>query len=232
VNVGEGGTTCRQWVKWIGNAVDKYSPTTVVVLVCGENDLYNRYADKVFEDFRKVVETIYAKGVDRVIYMGTKPEPDTKYLHADYREYDAMIRNYYVDAEPDGKFIMVDVYPSFVAMGNPKSLYANDDLHLSKEGYNYWNNWLQSALADTDCIRWQDGECAVRTDGGGNDNDNNSPDESTPTPTSCSDDPNFRFKGKNRKDCDWVGRKPNRRCGKRYEGSKLWKYCPLSCGDC
>ena len=64
---------------------------------------------------------------------------------------------------------------------------------MSKKGYNYWNNWLQSALADTDCVRWQDGDCAVRTDGGGNDNDNNSPDESTPTPTSCSDDSNFRF---------------------------------------
>ena len=34
--------------------------------------------------FVKFVETIYAKGVDRVIYMGTKPEPDTKNLHVDY----------------------------------------------------------------------------------------------------------------------------------------------------
>ncbi|MGK3738552.1 MAG: hypothetical protein ACI90V_005399, partial [Bacillariaceae sp.] len=231
VNVGDGGTTCRQWVKRIGNNVDKHSPSTVV-LVCGENDLFNRYADEVFEDFRKVVDTIYAKGVERVIYMGTKPEPDTKDLHIDYREYDEMIRNYYVDDEPDGKFTMVDVYSSFVALGNPRSLYANDNLHLSKEGYNFWNDWLQSALADADCVRWQDGDCAVRTDGGGNEDDNNSPDESTPTPTSCSDDPNFRFRGKKRKDCDWVGRKPNRRCGKKYKGSKLWKYCPLSCGDC
>jgi hypothetical protein len=202
-------------------------------LVCGENDLSDRYADEVFKDFRKVVDTIYAKGVDRVIYMGTKPEPDTKYLHKDYREYDEMIRNYYVDGdEPDGKFTMVDVYSSFEKLGNPGSLYSNDDLHLSKKGYKYWNNWLQSALADTDCVRWQDGDCAVRTDGGG--------DESTPTPTassspsssSCSDDPNFRFRGKNKKDCDWVGRRPNRRCKKKYKGFRLWEYCSQSCGDC
>ena len=62
VNVGEGGTTCRQWVKWIGNTVDKYSPTTVVVLVCGENDLDNRYADKVFEDFREVCRDHLCQG--------------------------------------------------------------------------------------------------------------------------------------------------------------------------
>ena len=243
MNVGEGGTTCRQWVKRIVKEVDKYTPKTAVVLVCGENDLYNRYADEVFKDFRKVVEKIYANGVDRIIYMGTKPEPDTKYLHKDYREYDEMIRNYFVDAEPDGKFTMVDVYPSFVAMGNPRSLYANDDLHLSKEGYNYWNNWLQSALTDNNCVRWQDGDCAVRTDGdgdgdGNNEDNNNSPDESTSTPSSsssssssCSDDPNFRFRRNNR-NCDWVGRKPNKRCKKKYKGSRLWEYCPPSCGEC
>ena len=222
-NLGDGGTTCRQWAKRIKNGVDKYSPN-VVVLVCGENDLSDRYAEEVFDDFRKVVEQIHAKGVDRVIYMGTKPEPDTKDLHKDYRDYDELIRDYYVNAEPDGKFTMIDVYPSFLAMGNPRSLYANDDLHLSKEGYNYWNAWLQSALVDNDCIRWQDGNCAMRTDsngddggggGGGdvgNNEDNNNPIEYTtspsPTPTpsgsgsgseseseSSSNDPNFRYKG-------------------------------------
>jgi len=221
-NLGDGGTTCRQWANRIKNGVDKYSPT-VVVLVCGENDLSDRYAEEAFDDFRKVVEQIHAKGVDRVIYMGTKPEPDTKDLHKDYRDYDELIRDYYVNAEPDGKFTMIDVYPSFLAMGNPRSLYANDDLHLSKEGYNYWNAWLQSALVDNNCIRWQNGNCAIRTDsngdggggggGGGDDGnneDNNNPIEYTsspsPTPTpsgsgseseseSSSNDPNFRYKG-------------------------------------
>jgi len=220
-NLGDGGTTCRQWTNRIKNGVNKYSPTAVV-LVCGENDLSDRDAEEVFDDFRKVVEQIHAKGVDRVIYMGTKPEPDTKDLHKDYRDYDGLIRDYYVNAGPDGKFTMIDVYPSFLAMGNPRSLYANDDLHLSKEGYNYWNAWLQSALADNDCIRWQNGNCAIRTDsngdgGGGDDGnneDNNNPIEYTtspsPTPTpsgsgsrsgseseseSSSNDPNFRYKG-------------------------------------
>ena len=62
VNVGEGGTTCQQWVKRIGNTVDKYSPTTVVVLVCGENDLDYLYADKVFEDFREVCRNHLCEG--------------------------------------------------------------------------------------------------------------------------------------------------------------------------
>ena len=30
--------------------------------------------------------------------------------------------------------VMVDVYPSFEALGNPDSLYRNDDLHLSNAG--------------------------------------------------------------------------------------------------
>ena len=69
MNVGEGGSTCRQWVKRIGRNVDKVSPATAV-LVCGENDLVDRNARQVFKDFRKVAEQIYAKGVDRIIYMG------------------------------------------------------------------------------------------------------------------------------------------------------------------
>jgi len=157
--------------------VKKFNPTTTV-LVCGENDLWDRSPQKVFQDFQTIVTKINNSG-SRVIYMGTKPEPDTKSIHNLYREYDELIRNYY-NSDPS-KFVMVDVYPSFETLGNPNSLYANDKLHLSNKpdvgGYSYWNTWLQSALDSTDCARWQDGSCVDGETSNNNDDNGNDDDD-------------------------------------------------------
>ena len=246
VNKGDGGTTCKQWVNRIEKWLDEYQPDTVV-LVCGENDLNNskNSAENTFQNFRKIVEKITTTGSSRrVIYMGTKPEPATKGLHAQYRKYDSLIRNYY-DAEQqqddNSRFVMIDVYSSFDALGNPTSLYARDKLHLSKDGYGYWNLWLQSALADdnSDCLRWDNGVCVLTSsDNDNNDNENENDESPTPEPSStssststCADDPDFRFKNK-KNDCEWVGKKAGKRCDKRYKGYELFQWCPVSCGDC
>lgn len=57
----------------------------------------------------------------------------------------------------------MDVYPAFVARGNPNSLYADDKLHLSAEGYTLWNKWARAAIADTSgCNIWKEGVCQER----------------------------------------------------------------------
>ena len=66
------------------------APSTVI-LVCGENDLWDTSVSKTFKKFKKIVKKVVATGA-RVIYMGTKPEPDTNSLHDEYQEYDALIR--------------------------------------------------------------------------------------------------------------------------------------------
>jgi len=156
-NKGVGGTTCKQWVGRIDKWLKKYKPDTVV-LVCGENDLaYGQSPSKAFANFKKIVKKNSAKGAT-TIYMGTKPEPDTKDLHKKYRKYDDLIRDW---GENQENFVMIDVYPSFEALGNPKNLYKKDKLHLSSKGYNYWNTWLQAALDDSSgCVLWESGECA------------------------------------------------------------------------
>ena len=104
--------------------------------------------------FKKVVKKVVASGA-RVIYMGTKPEPDTTSIHSDYEKYDAKIRALAVEyatgtlaptpsptvaagsgtpSATPAVLTMVDVYPSFNAMGNPDSLYGDDNLHMSSEG--------------------------------------------------------------------------------------------------
>lgn len=40
---------------------------SIVVLVCGENDLPGRNVNRIFKDFSKVVEKTFALGVDRIL---------------------------------------------------------------------------------------------------------------------------------------------------------------------
>merc|ERR1712129_214402 len=95
----------------------------------------------------------------KVIYIGTKPEPGTTSLHGKYRTYDQLIWNLTVNND-NASLVMIDSYGAFESMGNPNSLYDDDNLHLSESGYAYWNEWVNIALnATDDCRVWRAGVC-------------------------------------------------------------------------
>lgn len=48
----------------------------------------------------------------------------------------------------------------------------------------------------------------------------------------CEDDESFLFREIDGRDCDWVGRRPEIRCEREYEGKDLMEYCPRTCGLC
>jgi lysophospholipase L1-like esterase len=102
----------------------------------------------------------------RLLYISTKPEPDTKGLHKQYRQYDSRVRAHAVKlakAAPNAPppVVMIDSYGGFKDLGNPNSLYNRDRLHLSNKGYAKWEKWAKLALADPDslCIEWRSGTC-------------------------------------------------------------------------
>jgi len=168
-NEGVGGWTCNNVVKKLDGILPSTAPTWVV-LVCGENDLDGASPSATFGRFKRVVAALRAKNI-RVVYMGTKPEPSTKSMHRDYRSYDAMIRAHASelaasagDAAPP-PLVMVDVYPSFEALGNGKALYARDKLHLSAVGYAHWSSWATHAMAGgaTDCTLYESDASLVTT---------------------------------------------------------------------
>ena len=92
-----------------------------------------------FQDFKKVVSSLLASGVQKVVYMGTKKEPATTELHAKYAQYDENIRAWAAvlraaaqgnDATLPAPLTMVDVSGGFEALGNPGTFYDTDNLHL------------------------------------------------------------------------------------------------------
>ncbi len=160
-NVGVGGATCRDVLDTIEDVLAEYQPSEVV-LVCGENDLWEQGVRATFEDFSGVVSRIQARGAT-VYYMGTKPEPSTTSLHAEYQEYDALIRTHAESLSAAGAapLVMIDVYPVFETADNPDSPYLDDGLHLSGAGYALWDAWLAAARGEAGCILWERASCVV-----------------------------------------------------------------------
>jgi len=163
-NVGIGGYTCRQVKKEVGSMLSVFGPSWLV-LVCGENDLYGASVTKTFAFFEDIVAAANREGI-RVLYLGTKPEPSTRELHAEYRQYDALIKEHAAQlasgaaaASSPPPLVVVDVYAGFEALGNKRSFYARDGLHLSGQGYALWDNWAASALEGGTCYVWRSGEC-------------------------------------------------------------------------
>jgi len=164
-NVGVGGYTCTNVYEKLSSYISKYPSTEWIVLVCGENDLWYQSVDKTFSKFVAIVNEFISNG-NRVLYVGTKPEPDTKSLHDEYRKYDEKIRNKAIELAVGSELpplVMVDVYPIFDVMEieDPGALYQNDDLHLNEYGYSFWTKWTKTALSSEEetCILWKDNEC-------------------------------------------------------------------------
>ena len=173
VNKGVAGHSCKQVFKKINQHLNQYN-LEWVVLVCGENDLPDpdTSVSDTFERFMTVVNAIVATGA-RVVYLGTKPEPDTgEWLRSRYRNYDIEIRAKATEMaaaaaassqQGPPPLVMIDVYPVFqtIEEENPGTLYDDDDLHMSKVGYDYWNTWATTALADDigSCVRWKENVC-------------------------------------------------------------------------
>jgi lysophospholipase L1-like esterase len=161
-NIGDGGSLCSDALSSIDEVLEQYTPIHVVI-VCGENDLSeDRTVEETFEDFQAIIHKIIGSGAS-VTYMGTKPEPGTTELHDQYRDYDGRIQDFAVNLanNSNAPLNVVDVYQGFEDIGNPSSLYQDDELHLSLEGYEYWDQWLVQVSNDSGCIIWQSQECRV-----------------------------------------------------------------------
>jgi len=175
MNVGIGGYETKHVFKEKGDWVEGSKPKWVV-LVIGENDIDGSHPPTVaaLDRFYKIANTFINNGA-RVIYLGTKVEPDNTDYYTEYMFYDEEIRKF-ATAQSKGKdeppFQMIDVFRSFTykadGHGKPKKgkdatwaqIYASDEVHMSRLGYKLWNAWVKIAMASkTPCIRWANAVC-------------------------------------------------------------------------
>ena len=192
-NYGVGGYTCKNVNAEVDNLLNIVSPN-VIVLVCGENDLANKKSvDETFGLFKKIVDKAKSRDI-QVIYLGTKPEPSTKSIHKKYRMYDTKIKEWAVTLFNEASnnptpLTVIDVYSVFDAHENKNDLYDSDKLHLSGDGYDLWNTWLQIAYKEiypgkiNSCPVWKNGLCFNKSDD--NKSDDNKSDDNKSYEIDC-----------------------------------------------
>ena len=158
-NIGVGGYTCNNVFEESSLFIDTFNPEQIV-LVCGENDLFEYSVEETFENYQNVVLAYINSGA-KVVSISTKPEPSTTSLHSKYRTLDNLIKDWAATDLSPTDFVFIDAYYGFTDLGNSNHLYDSDGLHLSTLGYSYWEAWLNIALEDTNnsCQLWRSGEC-------------------------------------------------------------------------
>lgn len=146
MNRGFGGSTVADVNRYADAIVFKYKPR-VIVFYAGDNDIAaGRSADRVFTDFQTFATMVRDRLPETpLIYLAIKPSIARWKLWPTMR----IVNNRVKDLSNAYKqLIFVDTAPPLLGSdGMPqKSLFRDDGLHMSDDGYAAWNKLLAPLL--------------------------------------------------------------------------------------
>jgi lysophospholipase L1-like esterase len=146
INRGFGGSQMSDAAHFARRLINVYRPR-VVVLYEGDNDLgAKKTPQQVAEDFDSLLKTVRADlPTTPIIVIGIKPSPKRWALIDQQRAANKLLAD---RCEKDGHATFLSVEkPMLGDDGQPKaSLFREDDLHLSDEGYKLWNSLVGPAI--------------------------------------------------------------------------------------
>jgi lysophospholipase L1-like esterase len=156
---GVGGAQMSHIAAFTPTAMERYRGLDAIVVVAGENDLPSLSAEAAFSFFQGFLAAVRAVHPTLpVLYICTKPEPRTTALHEKYTEYDGLIRAL---CNEDPHLAVVGSWEAFFLQQQQQqqqqtdsstdrtadpTLFVDDMLHLSAEGYAIWNAWVAEHL--------------------------------------------------------------------------------------
>ncbi len=148
INRGFGGSTIPEVLHYADRIVWKYQPS-VIVFYCGENDIAEGTDHTiVFQNFKKFVGQMEKKLPNtQLVVLSAKPSPARWQLWKDYEKLNFMVRQF---ASQRHNVLFMDIGPTLLGPnGEPdKSLFAEDMLHMNKEGYKRWERVLKPVLME------------------------------------------------------------------------------------
>jgi lysophospholipase L1-like esterase len=152
VNRGFGGSQISDVNHYLADTVLKHRPD-VVVFYAGDNDISaGKSPARVLEDYRTFVGQVRAaKPSTQVVFLAIKPSVARWKLWPLMKEANERIQAYSAGYSSAGtRLHYVDVATPMLGPGDSMpaaSLFVQDGLHLSAEGYALWNRILAPVLA-------------------------------------------------------------------------------------
>jgi lysophospholipase L1-like esterase len=140
VNLGFGGSTLEACVFYFQRIMEPYNPQHIIIYA-GDNDLGDgKKPDEVHNCFGKIT----------VSYISVKPSLARWEINNTIQYTNALIKQT-IDLGI-GNMYFVDVYNSMIGKDELplQQLYAEDGLHLSKEGYDLWKTILLTHISSID----------------------------------------------------------------------------------
>jgi lysophospholipase L1-like esterase len=147
VKVGFGGSEVRDSTLFARRIIVPHRPKRIV-FYAGDNDLgAKRTPQQVLADFEAFVKLIHSElPKTEIVFLTIKPSPKRIALLEKQKEANALIKKF---CDSDNRLRYLDLFtPMLDSEGKPKpGLYAKDELHLSPEGYDLWNERVQEVIS-------------------------------------------------------------------------------------
>jgi lysophospholipase L1-like esterase len=148
INRGFGGSSLPDVEYYVKDIVLPYKPSRIV-LYCGENDFAASDTVTAQTVFNRFVSLYLAIRVHYplvpFVYISMKPSPSRRHLMPAMADANQQIK-FYLKYQPHTSY--ADVYSKMLDKnGQPApSLFVNDSLHMSEEGYRIWQKVVRRHL--------------------------------------------------------------------------------------
>ena len=148
VNVGFGGSTLLDQIRYIDYVITPYKPRQIVIY-CGENDIaYDSTVTgcEVLNRFIELTGLIRERFPEaHLSYVSMKPSPSREKLLPVYQEGNALIKEYLKSIKRSS---YINVFGAMLdSAGNPRrELFLGDMLHMNEAGYAIWKELIRPHL--------------------------------------------------------------------------------------
>jgi lysophospholipase L1-like esterase len=149
INRGFGGAHISDILHYYETVVLPYQPS-VIVFYCGDNDIASdKSVDRVYKDYQSFVSRVSKDfPAVKLIYLPVKPSGSRWDMWPEMQKVNNRIKAFH---EKKGNFYYVDTASPLIGEnGEPDdTLFLEDALHLNAEGYDRWNQVLETLLRQT-----------------------------------------------------------------------------------
>ena len=146
INRGFGGSQISDSIRYAERVIFPCAPKQIVFYAGGNDINGGKTPERVFADFRALVETVHARlPATRITYISIAPNPARWAQVERVRTANALIAEY---AARNPRLAFINVFPHMLGDdGQPRpEIFVADRLHMNAKGYELWTRLVRPYL--------------------------------------------------------------------------------------